>query len=116
MATVVASQIFGIITYSNGLYLVMIISHEKGVSYRGVARVGRDKGLSPPTTTIIYLKYIYFIVCQIHEHIYWHINYWYNIIIQLNLEHVFIAQCTFPNIMPKMCFTITANKDCMISV
>ncbi len=70
MATVVASQIFGIITYSNGLYLVMIISHEKGVSYRGVARVGRDKGLSPPTTIIIYLKYIYFIVCQIHEHIY----------------------------------------------
>ncbi len=48
MATVVAYQIFGIITYNNGLFLVMIISHEKGVSYRGVARVGRDKGLSPP--------------------------------------------------------------------
>ncbi len=33
MATVVAPQIFGVIIYSNGLYLFMIISHEKGVSW-----------------------------------------------------------------------------------
>jgi len=38
-----------------------------------------------------------------------------NIIIQLYLEYFFIAQCTFLNIKPKMCFDITIS-DSMISV
>jgi len=36
--------------------------------------------------------------------------------IKLYLEYFFIAQCRFLNIMPKMCFNITINKNCMISV
>ncbi len=46
--------------------------------------------------------------------IYWHITY--KIIIKLYLEFFSIAQCTFLNIMPKMCFKITINKIVWISV
>jgi len=52
----------------------------------------------------MYLRYIYFI--KNHKHILtYHLRLTeINIIITLYLEYFLIAQCTFLNIKPKMCF------------
>jgi len=64
--------------------------------------------------TKMYLKYIYF--AKYTNPLTYLLTYRLrltdiNIIIKLYLEY-FIAQCTFLNIKPKICF----NKDCMIFV
>ncbi len=63
---------------------------------------------------IIYLKYIYFILSVLQINIFINISlktYRYKIIIKLYLEDFLIAQYTFLNIKPKMCFNMTIDKD-----